>query len=146
MEERAIPLKAYSRLGKILADRQMTVADLGRRLGRRGIRLNPKTLYRLSDPTAPIERLDMAVAAEVCEALKVDLSNLVSFEASRPSLSKLAASRQRRLDALLERQSEGTLRDRERHELGQLVEEAERLTLRNAKLLARARHATALKT
>lgn len=145
MEERVIPLRAYSRLGKILAGRNMTVADLGRLLGRRKIQLNPKTLYRLSDPTAPIERLDMAVAGEVCEALKIDLSELVSFEAARPSLSRLTPSHQRRLDALLERQSEGTLGGRERQELASLVEEAEQLTLRNAKLLARARHAATLK-
>jgi len=145
-EERAVPLRAYSRLGKILADRKMSVADLGRRLGRRGARLNPKTLYRLSDPTVPIERLDMAVAGEVCEVLQVDLSELVSFEAARPSLERLTVSQQRRLDALLERQSQGALGDRERRELAHLVDEAERLTLRNAKLLARARHATALRS
>lgn len=139
MEVRAAAIRAYSRLGKILADRGMNVMGLWRRLDRRRVRMNIKTLYRLNDPMIPIERLDMSVAGQICETLKIDLSSLVSFEATRPSLSKLSPSRQARLDALLERHSQGTLAAAERRELSGLVEEAERLTLRNAKLLARAR-------
>jgi hypothetical protein len=142
MEQKAAAIRGYSRLGKILSERDMTVADLGRLLDRRRVRVNPKTLYRLGDPTAAIERLDMAVAGEICKALTIDLSTLVSFETVRPGLHKLSPARQRRLDVLLDRQSEGKLSGREQSELVDLVEEAERLTLQNARLLSRARHAT----
>jgi len=143
MEETADTLRCYSRLRTILSERKMTVAELGRALGRRGLRVNVKTLYRLTDPTAPIERLDMAVAGEICKALEVDLSHLVSFEAARrdAGLRRISPARQRRLDALLKRQAEGRLTVHDRRELSDLVEEAERLTLQNARTLARARQA-----
>lgn len=145
MEEKATSLRCYSRLANILSERKMTVADLGRALGRRGIRVNPKTLYRLTDPTAPIERLDMAVAGEICKALEIEISLLVSFESGRrdTGLQRLALARQRRLDVLLERQAEGRLAAGEEKELASLVQEAEQLTLRNARTLARSRHAAA---
>jgi DNA-binding Xre family transcriptional regulator len=143
MEERADTLRCYSRLWKILSERHMTVAELGRALAGRGVRVNVKTLYRLADPTAPIERLDMGVAGEICKVLTVDLSHLVSFEAARrdAGLRRIAPARQRRLDWLLDRQAAGRLTGPERRELSELVEEAERLTLQNARTLARARHA-----
>jgi hypothetical protein len=121
----------------------MTVADLERALARRGMKVNVKTLYRLTDPTAPIERLDMAVAGEICKALGIDLSHLVAFEAARrdAGLQRFAPGRQHRLDQLLERQAEERLTGQEQKELADLVEEAERLTLRNARTLARARRA-----
>lgn len=143
MEGRAEALRCYSSLSNILSERGMSVAGLGRALARRGVRVNIKTLYRLTDPTAPIERLDMGVAGEICKVLGVDLSHLVSFEAVRrdAGLRRLAASEQRRLDLLLERQAEGTLSPRDRRELSDLVERAERLTIQNARTLARARQA-----
>jgi len=145
MEEKATSLRCYSRLTNILSERKMTVADLGRALCRRGIRVNPKTLYRLTDPTAAIERLDMAVAGEICKALEIEISLLVSFESGRrdAGLQRLALARQRRLDILLERQAEGRLAAGEEKELASLVQEAEQLTLRNARTLARSRHASA---
>ena len=141
MERTAGRLVCYSRLGNILSDREMTVAEFHRGLARRGVRVNLKTLYRLADPTAPIERLDMTVAAEICKALEVSLSDVVTFEAGRRDvgLRKLPAAQQRRLDALLERNAETGLSRQERKELSHLVKEAERLTLRNARMLARAR-------
>lgn len=143
MEERATSLRCYSRLSNILSERKMNVADLSRALARREVRVNLKTLYRLTNPTATIERLDMAVAGEVCKVLGIDLSHLVTFEAARrdAGLQKLPLSKQRRLDTLLDHQSSGVLGAREKKELEDLVREAEELTLRNARTLARARHA-----
>ena len=145
MEEKAASLRCYSRLSNLLSERKTTVADLARALARRGVRINLKTLYRLTDPTAPIGRLDMAIAGEICRALEIDLTLLVSFEAGRrdAGLQRLSLARQRRLDALLDRQAEGGLGVREKKELSHLVREAEELTLRNARTLARARHAVA---
>jgi len=145
MEEKARPISCYSRLWQILSERQMTVADLDRAITRKGVKLNPKTLYRMADPTAPIERLDTVVAGLICEILGVDLSHLLSFEAVRrgASLQRLSPAKQRRLDTLLEHQAEGRLGAGDRRELTALVEEAERLTLKNARALAKARQAAA---
>ncbi len=143
MEAKATALTCYARLSNLLSERGMTVADLNRSLARRGTQVNLKTLYRLTDPTAPIERLDMVVAGEICKVLDIDLSLLVSFEAGRrdAGLQRLSSSRQHRLDELLGRQSSGRLSAPEQKELSGLVREAEALTLRNARTLARYRQA-----
>jgi hypothetical protein len=53
-----------------------------------------------------------------------------------PKVQKFAASKQRRLDLLLEKNSEGTINPKEKAILEQLVSEAEQLMVANAKLLA----------
>jgi hypothetical protein len=53
-----------------------------------------------------------------------------------PRLAKLPAAKQRRLDQLLEKNSEGTITRTEKAKLEQLVEEAEQLMVANAKQLA----------
>ena len=53
-----------------------------------------------------------------------------------PRLQKLPAAKQRRLDQLLEKNSEGTLTRNEKAKLEQLVAEAERLMAANAQRLA----------
>ena len=53
-----------------------------------------------------------------------------------PKLKKFAAAKQRRLDALLNKNSEGTITAGERSALEALVAEAERLMVSNAKRLA----------
>jgi hypothetical protein len=145
VEEKVRPLQCYSRLHRLLFEREMTVASLERTLRRRGVRVNLKTLYRLADPTTHIERLDTAVAGLICDILGVELSQLLSFEAVRrgAALQRLSPASQRRLDQLLERQSGGRLPEGDRRDLARLVDEAERLTLQNARALARARKATA---
>jgi hypothetical protein len=54
-----------------------------------------------------------------------------------PKLAKFSAAKQRRLDALLDKNSEGTITPKERVRLEQLVAEAERLMVANAKKLAK---------
>ena len=54
-----------------------------------------------------------------------------------PKLVKFAAAKQRRLDELLEKNSEGTITSPEIAKLEQLVTEAEQLMVANAQLLAR---------
>ena len=54
-----------------------------------------------------------------------------------PKLKKFPAPKQRRLDELLEKNSEGTITDKEKARLEQLVAEAEQLAVANARLLAR---------
>jgi hypothetical protein len=54
-----------------------------------------------------------------------------------PKIQKFPAAKQRRMDALLEKNSEGTITARERASLEKLVEEAESLAITNGKRLAR---------
>ena len=54
-----------------------------------------------------------------------------------PKVERLPAAKQRRLDNLLVKNSEGTITTREAQLLEQLVAEAERLMVANAKRLAR---------
>jgi hypothetical protein len=54
-----------------------------------------------------------------------------------PTLDKFPAAKQRRLDALLDKNSEGTITPREKERLEQLVAEAERLMVANSKRLAK---------
>ena len=56
--------------------------------------------------------------------------------AAPPRLKKFPTAKQRRLDELLERNSEGTITPAEKAKLEELVSEAERWMVRNAKLLA----------
>ena len=57
-----------------------------------------------------------------------------------PKLTKFSAAKQRRLDALLDENSEGTITPRGKARLEQLVAEAERLMVANAKKLAAFSH------
>jgi hypothetical protein len=54
-----------------------------------------------------------------------------------PRVKELSAVKQRRIDELLEKNSEGTITPAEKERLEQLVTEAERLMVANAQLLAR---------
>lgn len=133
-------MHAYSQLKRILDERQLTVPELHRRIQRRGLRVNLKSLYRLSDDRQPVERLDLRVAGVICQVCDVPLSALIAFENPRPKLRRLPASRQKRLDALMANNNEGTLSRSERKELEGLVREAEEIALENARTLARQRH------
>lgn len=53
-----------------------------------------------------------------------------------PKLERFPAAKQRRLDQLLEKNSEGTLTEKEKEKLKQLVAEAEALMVANARRLA----------
>ena len=53
-----------------------------------------------------------------------------------PTVRKLASAKQRRLDALLQKNAEGTITAKEREKLESLVSEAEDLMVANAKRLA----------
>lgn len=54
-----------------------------------------------------------------------------------PKLRRFSAVKQRRLDALLEKNSEGTITPKEKLTLERLVAEAERLMVANARRLAK---------
>jgi hypothetical protein len=129
-------VQAFSRLNHLLGEHNWTVPELHRRLRERGLRVNLKSLYRLNDDRRPLERLDLRVAAAVCQVFQVPLSGLIAFEETGGKLRRLSAARQRRLDTLMGRNNDGRLSEAERAELGQLVREAEAVALHNARVLA----------
>ncbi len=57
--------------------------------------------------------------------------------ASPPRIQKFPTFKQRRLDQLLEKNSNGTIRGKEKADLERLVAEAQELMIANAKLLVR---------
>ena len=70
------------------------------------------------------------------DQLQVDLQHLISLAPPPPKMARMEAVTQDRLDELMGRNTEGKLTGKEHRELERLVEEAERLSLENARLLA----------
>ena len=128
-------LQAYSRLKQVLSRQKITVPELLRRLDQRGLHVNPKSLYRLSNEHQPLQRLDLRVAGAICQVCEVSLSELVGFEPEAKTLAQLPTARQKRLDTLMAKNNEGKLSTAEQRELRGLVAEAETVVLRNARVL-----------
>jgi hypothetical protein len=59
-------MHAYSYLKRLLKQQEISVPELHRRIRTQGLRVNLKSLYRLSDDTQPVDRLDMRVAGAIC--------------------------------------------------------------------------------
>ena len=133
-------MNAYSRLKRILKQQHLSIPELHRRIRGSGIRVNVKSLYRLSDENQPVARLDMRVAGAICQVCAVPLSDWIVFEEDGGKLRTLAEDKQVRLDALMTKNNAGTLTETERGELQTLVREAEEITLANARLLVAQRH------
>jgi hypothetical protein len=133
-------LSAYSRLKRLLKQRELSVPELHHRIRSGGFRVNIKSLYRLSDEDQPVQRLDMRVAGAICQVCAVPLSEWIVFEQDDGKLRTLASDRQERLDRLMAKNSAGQLTEAERNELQVLVREAEEITLSNARLLLEQRH------
>jgi DNA-binding Xre family transcriptional regulator len=132
--------EAYSRL-KWLLDRQgYTTADLVRRVSEQGDRINAKSLYRLSDPEEPLEKVDMRVIAAVCHALDVGIGDLLTFEEPE-IIEQFDSVKQKRMDVLMAHlhSSSHSLTESERREVQTLVEEAEAVARGNARRLSNRR-------
>jgi hypothetical protein len=127
---------AYSYLKRLLEERQLSVPELHRRMSARGMTVNRKSLYRLTDNRHPVDRLDMRVAGAICSVCSVGLSDWIRFEGKHQTLQKLTPMKQSRLDLLMGMNNQGTLTEAEREELRSLVKEAEEITLANARLLS----------
>src|SRR5580704_11210907 len=119
--------RPYSQLKRLLDDRRMTVPELHRRIEASGLRVNLKSLYRLSRDVTPLERLDLRVAGGICQDCEVTLSELITFADEHKKIARLGAAKQRRLDELMGRNNDGRLTAAERSELRRLVEEAQRI-------------------
>jgi Cro/C1-type HTH DNA-binding domain len=127
---------AYSRLKRVLGEQNLSVPELHRRIQKRGLRINLKSLYRLVHDEEPLARLDMRVAGAVCEVCQVPLSDLISFTPLKAKLQRLSGMKQKRLDVLMAKNNDGKLNRDEHEELRSLVKVAEEITLTNARILA----------
>lgn len=133
--------EAFSRLKTVLEEQGLTTADLVRRVGEQGDRVNAKSIYRLADPEEPLEKVDMRVIGAVCQALGVGIGDLLTFD--EPTIvEQFHMTKQARMDALMARHNDRTaqaLTLAERSELENLVEEAEAVARGNARRLANRR-------
>jgi hypothetical protein len=128
-------LQAYSRLKQVLNREKLTIPELLRRIEQRGLHVNPKSLYRLSNEHQPLQRLDLRVAGAICQVCDVSLSELVDFAPEAKTLSQLPVAKQKRLDVLMAKNNEGKLTVAEQRQLRELVDEAETIMLSNARIL-----------
>ena len=125
---------AWSTLPSLLAEKNLTVADLHQILRKRGFEVNKKSLYRLTS-SEPVQKLDTAIVRAVCEALEVRLQDLIQFQKPKFELKRLDPKSQRELDRLMDKNNEGHLTKNEQARLKALLEEVQTITLYNAKVL-----------
>jgi DNA-binding Xre family transcriptional regulator len=120
----------------------VTVFDLHRRLKAADFPVNIKSLYRLASE-APIQKIDLRIAAAICRACDVELGELITLEKPRTRLRRLHAGTQARLDALMTKNNDGKLTASEEKTFEQLAKRVHRISLENARLLLAERRRTA---
>jgi DNA-binding Xre family transcriptional regulator len=125
---------AWSTLPNLLAEKNLTVADLHEMLRKRGFDVNKKSLYRLTTPE-PIQKLDTAIVRAVCEALDVRLEDLIQFQKPKFELKRLDPKSERELDRLMDKNNEGELTRSEQARFKALLDEVQRISLYNSKAL-----------
>ena len=130
--------EAYSKLGLILSRRNLSVLALQRKLEDVGVPVNVKSLYRLAED-APLQKIDLRIAAAVCKVCDVELGDLISLERPKAQLQRLNTKTQSRLDTLMEKNNEGQLTAAERKEFVALADAAHQLSMANARLLVAGR-------
>ena len=69
----------WSNLGMLLAEHNMSVLELHKRLQEKGVSVNLKSLYRLA-VSQPLRKLDARIVKPICLGLGIDLSELISLE------------------------------------------------------------------
>jgi DNA-binding Xre family transcriptional regulator len=125
---------AWSTLPNLLAEKNLTVADLHQMLRKRGFEVNKKSLYRLAAPE-PIQKLDTAIIRAICEALEVRLQDLIQFQKPKFELKRLEPRSQQELDRLMDKNNQGKLTKTEQARFKALLDEVHRISLYNAKAL-----------
>ena len=125
---------AWSTLPTLLAEKNLTVADLHQILSKRGFEVNKKSLYRLAAPQ-PIQKLDTAIIRAVCEALEVRLQDLIQFQQPKFELKHLDPRSQKELDRLMDKNNEGELTQKEKTRFKALLDEVQKISLYNSKAL-----------
>jgi DNA-binding Xre family transcriptional regulator len=125
---------AWSTLPNLLAEKNLTVADLHQILRKRGFEVNKKSLYRLT-ASQPVQKLDTGIVRAVCEALDVRLQDLIQFQKPKFELKRLDPKSQRELDRLMDKNNEGELAKAEQARFKALLDEVQRISLYNSKVL-----------
>ena len=125
---------AWSTLPSLLAEKNLTVADLHQILRKRGFEVNKKSLYRLTT-SQPVQKLDATIVRAVCEALDVRLQDLIQFEKPKFELKRLDPRSQQELDRLMDKNNEGELTQKEKTRFKALLDEVQKVSLYNAKAL-----------
>jgi hypothetical protein len=123
----------YPLVGQILSERNWTAADLIKHLEAKGYNFDRKTIYRVTQ-ARPMYRIDARILRALCETLLVDLGEVISLQ--MPKLQKLDDAADKRLTALMDKNTEGDLNESEKEELQTLGSLAQRLSLENARILA----------
>ncbi len=124
-----------SAVHKFLAQKQLTVADLMRRMRDGGFRFDKKTIYRLASDE-PVRHLNLRAVAAIGRVLQLSNPGKLIIWPATPRLQRIDTATQERLDELMGKNTEGTLSAAERRELDKLGRLVERLSLENAQLLA----------
>ena len=113
-----------SRLGQLLRDRTMSVAELQRQLVHRyHVEVDPKTLYRLTRDE-PIQRADVVLASAIAKTLEIGLDDLfVATDAATADATDAGfdSDKARRASDLFAIQSSRALSDKEEAELRALL-------------------------
>lgn len=125
---------AYSRLRIVLAERNLSVFQLHRRLGAAGWPVNIKSLYRLTSDT-PLQKVDLRVAGAICQECGVGIGDLITFQRPVAQLQRLEPKKQARLDELMSKNNEGKLTTAEKRQFEALADEAHRVSIENARML-----------
>jgi DNA-binding Xre family transcriptional regulator len=125
---------AWSTLPNLLAEKNLTVADLHQILRQHGFNVNKKSLYRLTTSQA-IQKLDTTIVRAVCEALDVRLQDLIQFQKPKFELKRLDPRSQQELDKLMDKNNEGELTQKEKTRFRALLDEVQKTSLYNAKAL-----------
>ena len=125
-------IAVYPRLDELLRERGLTVAELERRIERQfGMRVDPKTLYRLTH-TDPVQRADLEIAGAVATILGVGLDDIFDVLATPTrglpgeEAPLLLPEQSRRMSELFDRQDHVGLTPAEQAELDGLVDENSR--------------------
>ena len=124
----------WSNLGMLLAEHNISVLGLHKRLQEKGVSVNLKSLYRLAG-SEPLQKVDARIVKPICLVLGVELSELISLEEPKLNLLKLDPVTQARITGLLDKNNQGTITKKERSELERLVDQAEKISLHNARAL-----------
>ena len=125
---------AWSTLRTLLAEKNLTVVDLHEKLREQGFDVNSKSLYRLTT-SRPVQKIDIAIARAICEALGVGLEDLIVFQKPKFELQRLDRRSENQLDRLMDKNNEGKLTEKERAKFKALLDEVQKITLYNSKIL-----------
>src|SRR5260370_34722468 len=96
---------AWSTLPTLLAEKNLTVADLHQILRRRGFDVNKKSLYRLA-ASQPVQKLDTAIVRAVSEALEGRLQDLIQFPKPKFELKHTDPQSHKELGRLIDRNNQ----------------------------------------